>query len=214
MMNVTKNTEALLNSRIDDFRVCCAKDVMYSDDIGGTVKDRNFTLLDSKDNQKTIHLRKAMIGDIFDYTYVSGSEFMAQTIEENIGNIQRMKKVGASMNGLPPIKDVWVFIFTVDKNGELYTDSFMNPDSRDCAAIIRGEREVIFAGFINTYDLDPIHKARINEINGVKDVINETFQFTFISPMDATKLNEYAEISLEQEAKELEKAFMIHFNTK
>ena len=57
MMNVTKNTEALLNSRIDDFRVCCAKDIMYSDDIGGTVKDRNFTLLDSKDNQKTIHLR-------------------------------------------------------------------------------------------------------------------------------------------------------------
>ena len=32
MMNVTKNTEALLNSRIDDFRVCCAKDIMYSDD--------------------------------------------------------------------------------------------------------------------------------------------------------------------------------------
>ena len=205
---ITENTEKILNLRKDDYRVSLIHDIMYSDDISGSHPERKFTVTNSSGKEETYVLRKANVYDSLAYEKVSSVELMKSVIESNIANIQRMKKNGA-MPGMLSIKNVWVMLFTTDKNGEdIQLNTYFNPDANDCSDILKTERNVVLVGFIITYPTRTSPEDVLPE--GTPD---ELYEFTFLSPLDMANLAEYQKISLEEEAKSLQDMFLIKFDT-
>ncbi len=204
---ITENTEKILNLRKDDYRVSLIHDIMYSDDIGGSHPERKFTVTNSSGKEETYILRKADIYDSLEYEKVPSVENMKMTIEANIANIQRMKKNGAAP-GMLPIKNVWVMLFTTDKDGgDIQLNTYFNPDANDCGDILKTERNVVLVGFIITYPT----KSSPNDVlpEGAPE---ELYEFVFISPLDEANLDEYRRISFEEEAKTLQDMFLIRFD--
>ena len=204
---VTENTEKLLKLRKDDYRVNLIHDVMFSDDIGGSHPERKFTVVNSAKKEETYILRKAAEFDSLSYEKVSSVEDMKFIIENNIANIQRMKKNG-TLPGMLQVKDVWVMLFTTDKNGEdIQLNTYFNPDANDCGDILRTERNVVLVGFILTY---PTKSPDGIVPEGMPE---ELYEFSFFSPLDQANLDEYKVIALKEEARNLQDMFLIKFDS-
>lgn len=204
---ITENTEKILSLRKDDYRVSLIHDIMYGDDIGGSHPERKFIVTNASKKEETYFLRKADIYDSLAYEKVASVEDMKAVIEANISSLQRMKKNGA-MPGMLQVKDVWVMLFTTDKNGEdIQLNTYFNPDANDCGDILRTERNVVLVGFILTYPTKASPDAIVPE--GTPD---ELYEFTFFSPLDQANLSEYERIALQEEAKNLQDMFLIKFD--
>ena len=204
---ITENTEKILSLRKDDYRISLIHDIMYSDDIGGSHPERKFTVTNSSGKEETYVLRKASEYDSLAYDKVVSVESMKSVIETNIANIQRLKKNG-TLPGMLPIKNVWVMLFTTNKDGEdIQLNTYFNPDANDCGDILKTERSVVLVGFIITYPT----KVSADDVvpEGTPD---ELYEFTFLSPLDMANLAEYQQISLEEEAKSLQDMFLVKFD--
>ena len=203
MNTVTNFTKKILESRAeDDFRIGFITDIMFGDDFGGSKPERKFEFDGDNGKKETIVLRKAQPMDTFQYIKLANFEDTVLTIENNIQNIQRMKRNGAGMNGMPPINNVWVIIFTIDENDNISMNSYLNPDANDCSDIIKSKKQICFTSFIIEYKLD----------KPIEGIGSEVLEFTFMSPMDENNIEEYKELALKQEIKMLENTFFIKFD--
>lgn len=200
MNTVTTFTKSILESRVDDdFRIGFISDIMFGEDFGGSKPERKFEFEGNNGKKETIVLRKARPMDSFQYVKLANYEDTVLTIENNIQNIQRMKRNGT---GVTPINNVWVIIFTIDENDNISMNSYLNPDANDCSDIIKSKKQICFTSFIVEYKLD-------KEIEGLG---SDILEFTFMSPMDENNIEEYKELALNQEIKNLENTFFIKFN--
>ena len=200
MNTVTTFTKSILESRVDDdFRIGFISDIMFGEDFGGSKPERKFEFEGNNGKKETIVLRKARPMDSFQYVKLANYEDTVLTIENNIKNIQRMKRNGT---GVTPINNVWVIIFTIDENDNISMNSYLNPDANDCSDIIKSKKQICFTSFIVEYKLD-------KEIEGLG---SDILEFTFMSPMDENNIEEYKELALNQEIKNLENTFFIKFN--
>lgn len=207
-MAITENTSKLLSSRQDDYRLALINDVMFSDDFSGSHPNREFTVANNKGEEETYHLRKADVYDTFTYDKVPNVENMKEIIESTVVNIKRMKENGASIPGMLPIKDVWVFLFTTDKNGEnMCLNTYYNPDASDCSEIFKSERHIVLVGFCCICPVDKKKNTQYPE-----DCPDEFMKYSFMSPLDMANLDEYRRIAIEEECKMLENMFLIKFN--
>ena len=203
MNTVTNFTKKILESRAeDDFRIGFITDIMFGDDFGGSKPERKFEFEGDNGKKETIVLRKAQPMDTFQYIKLANFEDTVLTIENNIQNIQRMKRNGAGMNGMPPINNVWVIIFTIDENDNISMNSYLNPDANDCSDIIKSKKQICFTSFIIEYKFD----------KPIEGIGSEVLEFTFMSPMDENNIEEYKELALKQEIKMLENTFFIKFD--
>lgn len=213
---ITPNTEAFIKQRSDDMRLQFVYDIMYSDKLAGIHENRDVVIASEKEGEEseTFHLRKASLLDGLQYLRVASPSYMKMSIEKNIANIQKLKmNYQGTENGLPPIKDVWVFIFSInsdeDKDPDLRVNTYFNPNSQDCGDILRTDRTIIMASFVVSY------KSMINkEDNNNIEFPDEIYEWTFMSPYTAENLDEFDELATKYEAENLEKMFMLKFDYK
>lgn len=196
---VTNATEALLSLRAeDDFRVALMKDVMFSDDIGGALKNRTVESDSGKDDNVT--LPKAKVGDTMTYMMVPDTTTIRMSIENNIRNIQTMM----SMGKIGKDTVTWVLLFEHDGEGNIVSSIYRQPTAADCDTIIKGENEVVACFFVNLYtmkfeqDKDPYVVA----------------DWSMISPADERNLDEYNIQLIESECAVLRNMFMLNFENK
>ena len=203
---ITENTEKLLNLRKDDYRIALISDILFSPDISGSHPERKFTVVNNANIEETHVLRKACVYDFLQYEKVPTSSEMKMGIENNITRLQRQKMNGASAPGTLPIGDVWVFLFTTDKEGgDLHLNTYFNPNSTDCSEIFKSERNIVLVGFVITYPVG-------EDVPPEMEMPKELMEFTFMSPLDSANLDEYRQISLEEESKVLQNMFLIKFD--
>lgn len=203
MNTVTSFTQKILESRAkDDFRIGFITDIMFGDDFGGSKPERKFEFEGDNGKKETLVLRKARPMDSFQYLKLASYEDTVLTIENNIQNIQRLKRNGSGMQGMPPINNVWVIIFTIDENDNISMNSYLNPDANDCSDIIKSKKTICFTSFIIEYKLE----------KEIENLGSEVLEFTFMSPMDENNINEYKELALQQEINMLENTFFIKFD--
>ena len=200
MNTVTSFTQKILESRAkDDFRIGFITDIMFGDDFGGSKPERKFEFEGDNGKKETLVLRKARPMDSFQYLKLASYDDTVLTIENNIQNIQRLKRNGSGMQGMPPINNVWVIIFTIDENDNISMNSYLNPDANDCSDIIKSKKTICFTSFIIEYKLE----------KEIENLGSEVLEFTFMSPMDENNINEYKELALQQEINMLENTFFI-----
>ena len=203
MNTVTSFTQKILESRAkDDFRIGFITDIMFGDDFGGSKPERKFEFEGDNGKKETLVLRKARPMDSFQYLKLASYDDTVLTIENNIQNIQRLKRNGSGMQGMPPINNVWVIILTIDENDNISMNSYLNPDSNDCSDIIKSKKTICFTSFIIEYKLE----------KEIENLGSEVLEFTFMSPMDENNINEYKELALQQEINMLENTFFIKFD--
>lgn len=203
MNTVTSFTQKILESRAkDDFRIGFITDIMFGDDFGGSKPERKFEFEGDNGKKETLVLRKARPMDSFQYLKLASYDDTVLTIENNIQNIQRLKRNGSGMQGMPPINNVWVIIFTIDENDNISMNSYLNPDANDCSDIIKSKKTICFTSFIIEYKLE----------KEIENLGSEVLEFTFMSPMDENNINEYKELALQQEINMLENTFFIKFD--
>ena len=203
MNTVTSFTQKILESRAkDDFRIGFITDIMFGDDFGGSKPERKFEFEGDNGKKETLVLRKARPMDSFQYLKLASYDDTVLTIENNIQNVQRLKRNGSGMQGMPPINNVWVIIFTIDENDNISMNSYLNPDANDCSDIIKSKKTICFTSFIIEYKLE----------KEIENLGSEVLEFTFMSPMDENNINEYKELALQQEINMLENTFFIKFD--
>ena len=203
MNTVTSFTQKILESRAkDDFRIGFITDIMFGDDFGGSKPERKFEFEGDNGKKETLVLRKARPMDSFQYLKLASYDDTVLTIENNIQNIQRLKRNGSGMQGMPPINNVWVIILTIDENDNISMNSYLNPDANDCSDIIKSKKTICFTSFIIEYKLE----------KEIENLGSEVLEFTFMSPMDENNINEYKELALQQEINMLENTFFIKFD--
>lgn len=201
---ITENTKDLLKLREDDYRIALISDILFSPDISGSHPNREFTVINNKNEEESHVLRVAGEYDFLQYEKVGSSNDMKMCIEENLAALQRLKQSNASIPGTLAVGDIWVFLFTTDKDGEdLHLNTYFNPNSTDCSEIFKSERNIVLVGFAVTHPVGKVPEG----------IPSELIEFTFISPLDSANLNEYRRIALEEEAKVLQNMFLIKFDT-
>ena len=121
---VSEYTEKLLASRKDDFRIDMIHELMFGDDIGGIFPNRTVKMVGKDENEIVDKvIRKASYLDSYAYLK-TGADTMKMAIEQNISNIARLRDNGDGVkNDLPPIKDVWLFVFIYD-NDEIKVNTY------------------------------------------------------------------------------------------
>lgn len=179
---------------------------MFSDDMGGLHKDRKIILEDDKNGKIESVIRKAGFLDILKYYKIQGDE-IKNAIEQNITQIQTLKANGQGMRGLPPIKNVWLFIFVVDEeSGEIKVNTYMNPNSQDIGDVLRTNKQIIMAGFIITYNT-AFEGQKLPE-----GYPTEVYEWSFISPLFEDNLKEYMDVTYEFEKEQMKEMFFIDFD--
>jgi len=203
---VSEYTEKLLASRSDDFRIDMIHELMFGDDIGGIFPNRTVKMAGKNEGETNdVLLRKASILDTYAYLK-TGGDTMKMAIEQNIQNIARLRDNGEGMkDSLPPIKDVWLFVFIYDE-GEIKVNSYLNPNSQDIGDILRTDKMIVMTGFIITYPtVFPGQKLP----EGYPDTV---YEWTFISPIMEDHLPESSKVAAEFEANRMKKMFFLDFS--
>lgn len=205
---VSENTELLLKGkRESDFRIDIIYSLMYDDDMGGIHPNRTIKMMDGDDlnSETSCILRKAGVLDTIRYFKTPESEIKS-AIEQNIQSLVKLKENGQGMQGLPPIKDVYLFVYVVDPATEnIKVNSYKNPNSQDIGDILRTDKQIIMCGFIVTYPtLFPGQKLP-------EGYPEEVYEWSFLSPLIESSLPEYKRMSAKFEAEELSKMFFIDF---
>lgn len=191
---------------MDDPRIEMIYSLMFSDDMSGLHKDRKIILEDDKNGKVESVIRKAGFLDTLKYYKIQGDE-IKNAIEQNITQIQALKANGQGMRGLPPIKDVWLFIFVVDEeSGEIKVNTYMNPNSQDIGDVLRTNKQIIMAGFIITYNT-AFEGQKLPE-----GYPTEVYEWSFISPLFEDNLKEYMEVTYEFEKEQMKEMFFIDFD--
>lgn len=203
---VSENTEKILAKRLDDPRIDIIHSMMFAEDICGLYPDRKVILEDDSGNKTETVIRKAGYLDTLKYFKIQGEE-IKNAIENNIQQIQSMKANGQGMKGLPPIKDVWLFIF-VEDNCEVKVNTYMNPNSQDIGDILRTDKQIIMAGFIITYNT-VFENQQLPE-----GYPSEVYEWSFISPLFENNIKEYMDVTCEFEKEQMKEMFFIDFDKK
>lgn len=203
---VSEYTEQLLKSREDDLRIDMIRELMFGDDIGGMFPARTITLAGEEGKEDvSVVLRKATRLDTYAYLKTPGDSIKA-AIEQNIQNIARLRENGEGIsNGVPPIKDVWLFVFIYD-NDEIKVNAYVNPNSQDIGDILRTDKFIVMAGFVLTY---PTTFPGQQLPKGYPD---QVYEWTFISPVMENNLPELLKVSAEFEADRMKKMFFLDFS--
>lgn len=202
---VSNLTEKILSRRRDDFRVEMMYDIMFDDNIGGMHPNRTVMLMSDNNEKPTqITLDKAKFLDTYQYNKTNLDD-MKRTIEENIGNILTMKRNGAGLNGMPPLKDVWLFVFAMDENAKIIPNTYLNPNSQDIGDILRTDKPIIMCGFVLSHPT-AFNGEKLPE--GYPENVNE---WIFISPVMEDHMEEYNRITEEIECDKLKHMFMLDF---
>ena len=203
---MSDNTEKILAKRLDDPRIDIIHSLMFDNDMGGLHKDRKIILEDDKNSKIESVIRKAGYLDTLKYYKIQGTE-IKNAIEQNIGQIQNLKANGQGMKGLPPIKDVWLFIFVIDdQTSEIKVNTYMNPNSQDIGDILRTDKQIMMAGFIITYN---------TVFEGQKlpaGYPSEVYEWSFVSPLFESNLKEYMDVTREFEKQQMKEMFFIDFD--
>ena len=202
---VSEYTEKLLASRKDDFRIDMIHELMFGDDIGGIFPNRTVKMV-GKDENEVIDkvIRKASYLDSYAYLK-TGADAMKMAIEHTISNIARLRDNGDGVkNTLPPIKDVWLFVFIYD-NDEIKVNTYSNPNSQDIGDILRTDKLIVMTGFVLTY---PTVFPGQQLPEGYPDSV---YEWTFISPIMEDHLPESSKCSVEFEAERMKKMFFLDF---
>lgn len=205
---ITENTEEILRRRCDDYRIAFIVDTLFCDDFGGVYKDRTLNFGSPNGERKSVKIEKASVYDTFEYEKVQGDGAMARTIEENLININRMKKNAAGQSGmgigLP--KYVVLFVWTCADDGtDISLNAYYDPSAEDVGDILRSKRQIIMSCFISAYSMK---QQGVQYPAGFPD---EGRVWTFLSPLDVDKLEEYKNIAKEIEARQLNSVFLIDF---
>lgn len=203
---VSENTERLFRNRRDDFRVDLIYDIMFDDNIGGLHANRTVTLTSDKEEEgsKQVVIAKAKYLDTYRYIK-AGLNDMKKTIEENIQQIHSLKMNGAGIGGLPPIQDVWLFVFAKDDDYKIIPNTYLNPNSQDIGDILRSNKDIIMCGFVLVHPT--VFKGeKLPE--GYPESVSE---WIFVSPVMEDHMEEYNEISMELENQKLKEMFLLDF---
>ena len=202
---VSEHTEKLLASRKDDFRIDMIHDIMFGDDIGGLFPNRTIKMAgeDGKDDVDVVICKASYLDT---YAYLKSSvDSMKLSIEQNIQNISRLRENGEGISaGVPPIKDVWLFVFIYD-NDEIKVNSYINPNSQDIGEILRTDKMIVMTGFILTY---PTAFPGQQLPEGYPDTV---YEWTFISPIMEEHLAEASKCAIDFEAENMKKMFFLDF---
>lgn len=202
---VSQFTEKFLESRSDDFRVDMIRELMFGNDIGGIFKNRTITLVDNDNKPMDIVIRKACVLDTMMYLKTSGDS-IKKDIESNIMRIATLRNNNEGIRGaLPPIKNVWLFVFTYDDE-DIKVNAYSNPNSQDIGDVLRTDKQIIMTGFVLEY---PTVDEGMPLPEGFPP---EVFEWTFISPIIEDHLVEYNKMAAAFEAKRLEKMFFLDFS--
>lgn len=178
---------------------------MYDNDMGGIHPNRTIKMTDTDGSETSCTLRKAGLLDTIRYFKTPESE-IKKAIEQNIQSLQKLKENGQGMQGLPPIKDVYLFIYVIDDETEdIKVNSYKNPNSQDIGDILRTDKRIIMCGFIVTY---PTIFPGQTLPEGYPE---EVYEWSFLSPLIEASLPEYKRMSARFEAEELSKMFFIDF---
>lgn len=199
---VSEFTEKLLESRKDDFRIDMIRELMFGDDIGGIFPERTIKMADNTD----ILLRKASLLDTYSY-HKTSPDAIKHDIETNIQRLSALINNGQGVsNSLPPIKDVWMFVYVVDEKDEIRVNTYKNPNSQDIGDVLRTEMPIVMVGFIVTYPTvfpgQPLPEGFPPEV----------YDWTFVSPIMADHYAEGQKVSAEFEADKLKKMFFLDFS--
>ena len=201
---VSQFTETLLKSRTDDIRIDMIHELMFGDDIGGLFKERKVTLVDKDEKPVDTVIRKAGYLDTLAYLKTPGDSIKT-AIEQNVMNVAALRNNSEGLkNSLPPIKDVWLFVFFLE-NDEIKINTYANPNSADIGEIMRTDKQIIMTCFIIVYPtVFPGEKLP-------EGYPEEVYEWTFISPIIEDHLTEYSKLAAKFEAKRLEKMFFLDF---
>lgn len=199
-------TELLLKGRRDDdFRIDIIYSLMYDNDMGGIHKNRTITMAGEDGNEVSCVLRKAGYLDTLRYYKTPGAGIKS-AIEQNIQSLQKLKENGQGMGNLPPIKDVYLFIYVLGgEDGDIKVNSYKNPNSQDIGDILRTDKQIIMCGFIVTY---PTVFPGQQLPEGYPE---EVYEWSFMSPLIEANMPEYNKMSAKFEAEEMSKMFFIDF---
>lgn len=199
---VTDRTIMFLDQRADDdFRLAFMLDLMYGRVLPGQPEENGrFVEMigDGDPNPVKIEFRQAKVNDMIQYSRASSSSDMKIDIEKNISNIAKLKAVGAGLSGCPPIKNIWVVIYTQNTDGEIHPNIYYNPNANDCGDILRTDKEIIMASIVITYD-----------VTGTKD---EIYEWIFVSPIEERILDEVEASLIREEAELFNHTFNIEFD--
>jgi len=207
---VTDRTPIFLDQRSDDdFRLAFMLDLMYGDTLPGQPEENGrFVEMVGEANPNPIKMefRKAKLNDTIQYTRASSITDMKVDIEKNISNIAKLKAVGAGLSGCPPIKNIWVVIYTQNPDGEIHPNIYFNPSANDCGDILRTDKEIIMASIVITYEIKPV----VDENNG--GIPDEIYEWIFVSPVEESIYDEIEGCLIKEEAELYNHMFNIEFD--
>ncbi len=206
---VTDRTPFFLDQRSDDdFRLAFILDLMYGDTLPGQPEENGrFVEMvgEASPNPIKMEFRKAKLHDTIQYNRATSITDMKVDIEKNISNIAKLKAVGAGLSGCPPIKNIWVVIYTQNPDGEIHPNIYFNPSANDCGDILRTDKEIIMASIVITYEIQPVDKNN----GGVPD---EIYEWIFVSPVEESIFDEIEGCLIKEEAELYEHMFNIEFD--